>query len=262
MESNFADLALSEMVTHWSIVKKAHRDEDGAAAEARRQLLERYGGAARRYLLGAVRDADAAEELFQDFAVRLMQGDLRGADPDRGRFRYYVKAVLSNMTADYFRQRRRPLQALPDDVAAAQPDSDNAADLDAEFIKSWREELLARAWQALARLEEKNAQPYYRALRFRADHPEASSATIAEALSAELGRPLTVVNIRQILHRAREFLAEHLLAEVISSLTMPTTEEIEDELLELQLLEYCRTALERRTRADFPKFSPLLEARR
>jgi RNA polymerase sigma factor (sigma-70 family) len=243
MESNLSDSPLSQMATQWSLVQKAHRDQAPAAKAARRELLDRYGGAARRYLLGAVRDPDAAEELFQEFAVRLMQGDLHGADKDRGRFRHYVKAVLSHLTADHFRQRQRKPQELPADVPDAEAPADRQNDLDAGFINSWREELLARAWQALAELEKKNGQPYYAALRFRADHPEESSATMAEALSEQVGRPLTVVNMRQILHRAREFFAEHLLAEVAASLSEAKTETIEDELLELRLLDYCRSAI-------------------
>ena len=243
MDTSASNFTLSQMATQWSVVRMAHRDQAPEAKAARRQLLEQYGGAARRYLLGAVRDPDAAADLFQEFAVRLMQGDLRGADQDRGRFRHYVKAVLCNLTADHFRQRQRKARELTTDVAAAETPDDQANELDAAFVNSWREELLARAWQALAQLDEKNSQPYHMALRFRADHPEATSAEMAEALSAQVGRPLTVVNVRQILHRAREFFAEHLLAHVTASLTEPTVEQIEDELLELRLLEYCRSAL-------------------
>ena len=150
MESNLSDSPLSQMATQWSLVQMAHRDQAPEAKAARRELLDRYGGAARRYLLGAVRDPDAAEELFQEFAVRLMQGDLRGADKDRGRFRHYVKAVLSHLTADHFRQRQRKPQELPADVPDAEAPADRENDLDAGFLNSWREELLARAWQALA----------------------------------------------------------------------------------------------------------------
>ena len=40
-------------------------------------------GAAYRYLLGAVHDPDAADDLCQDFAVRFLRGDFRRADPGR-----------------------------------------------------------------------------------------------------------------------------------------------------------------------------------
>ena len=60
------DLHLSRIETFWTIVGQAHHDGT-RAADAQRQMLELYGGAVRRYLLAATRDADAAEELFQEF---------------------------------------------------------------------------------------------------------------------------------------------------------------------------------------------------
>jgi hypothetical protein len=43
------------------------------------KLVERYGGAIRRNRLVAVRDAEVAEELAQEFAHRVVHGDLRKA---------------------------------------------------------------------------------------------------------------------------------------------------------------------------------------
>src|SRR5688500_14765658 len=85
---------LSRITTLWSVVGQAHGGATaGTASAARRVLMERYRGAAYRYLLGAVRSPDAADELFQEFALRFVRGDFRRADPDRGRFRDYVKAA-------------------------------------------------------------------------------------------------------------------------------------------------------------------------
>ncbi len=80
-----ADERLEMISTRWTLLQRAHRDGDerGAAA-ARANLLENYGGAVRRYLLGALRDADAADELFQEFAYRFLHGDFRSASPERG----------------------------------------------------------------------------------------------------------------------------------------------------------------------------------
>ena len=100
---------LNEISTLWSVVLQANHDAAEAARLAQRRLLERYGGAVRRYLLGALRDPDAAEELFQEFALLLVHGDLRGADRQRGRFRDFVKGVLFHLIARHHReQKRRP----------------------------------------------------------------------------------------------------------------------------------------------------------
>ena len=62
---------LSRISTFWSAVHVAHEDPPDARQAAQNLLLERYSGAAYRYLLGAVRDPDVAAELFQDFAPAL-----------------------------------------------------------------------------------------------------------------------------------------------------------------------------------------------
>ena len=74
---------LSQIDTLWSMVRLAHDDQPEGVRAAQEAILERYGGAARRYLAGALRDSEAADEVFQDFALRFVRGDFRSADPDR-----------------------------------------------------------------------------------------------------------------------------------------------------------------------------------
>src|SRR5437868_15369064 len=98
---------LSRIDTLWTMLLRAHGGEPGAVQDAQCKLLERYRGAVYRYLLGAVRDADAAEELAQEFALRFVRGDFRRASPDRGRFRSYLKTALIHLVTDYHRARQR-----------------------------------------------------------------------------------------------------------------------------------------------------------
>src|SRR5437588_588889 len=190
-------------------------------------------------------DPDAADEVFQEFALRLLHGNLHGAKPSHGRFRNFVKGTLFHLTADYHKQRRKWPAALPDDGASL---ATVAIDMESDrlFVESWCDELLARAWAALAQIEAATGQPFYAVLRFRADHPEMRSPEMAECLTFQLGRRFTGVAVRQTLHRARERFAEFLLNEVTHCLEKPTTEQLEQELVELGLLDYCRPALERR----------------
>ena len=53
---------LSQITTLWSMVNEAHGLDAEAANAARQRLLRRYGGAVKRYLLGALRDPEAADE--------------------------------------------------------------------------------------------------------------------------------------------------------------------------------------------------------
>jgi RNA polymerase sigma-70 factor (ECF subfamily) len=243
-EENIAQ-RLSLISTPWSLICRAHEGSIGEVKAARQDLLERYGGAVSRYLAKVLGDPDAAEEVFQEFALQLVHGKLHGANPQRGRFRNFVKGTLFHLIADYRKQRQQWPEPLPGDgaeLAAKPPDPD----ADRSFVESWCDELLARTWAALARREAESDQPFYAVLRFRADHPEMRSPQLAEQLSVQLGRPFTAVAIRQVLHRAREKFAELLLDEVACSLENPTAESIVEELVELGLLDYCLPALQRR----------------
>jgi RNA polymerase sigma-70 factor (ECF subfamily) len=242
---------LSLISTHWTLIRQSHEGGEKAALAARRCFFERYGGAVRRYLLGAVRDPEAADDLYQDFAYRFLRGDLRGADPERGRFRHFLKGVLSHLVADYFKRRRRQPRALPVDCPEPAGETAPAGEDDQKFLEDWRDELLARAWQGLAEAEGATGQPFYTVLRFRANHPDLHSPEMAGWLSSQFGRPQTALGVRQLLHRARERFADLLLDEVRQSLATPTEEEVAQELLELGLLDYCKPALERSRRPGF-----------
>jgi hypothetical protein len=86
-------------------------------------------------------------------------------------------------------------------------------------------------------------------LRLKAEQPQRTSGELAARLSADMGRPWSEDNVRQTLHRARLRFAELLLEEVIHSLENPSNEVLEQELVDLGLLTYCKSALQKRSRA-------------
>src|SRR5262249_46397482 len=93
---------LGEISTLWGLIGVAAGNSPEAVGAAQEALLERYGGAVRRYLLGALRDPDAAAEVFQEFALRFVRGDLfKNASPERGRFRDFVKTSVFHLIVDY-----------------------------------------------------------------------------------------------------------------------------------------------------------------
>src|SRR5437879_1637637 len=104
MEPANPDPRLSHISTLWTLVEQAHRGPADAIGPAQRLLLERYAAVVHRYLGGALRDADAADELFQEFCLRFLRGDFRRADPQRGRFRDFLRTALVNLVVDYHRR--------------------------------------------------------------------------------------------------------------------------------------------------------------
>jgi RNA polymerase sigma-70 factor (ECF subfamily) len=246
MPSIDPDQHLSQIATLWTVVQQANSPDAEAAAAARRRLLERYGGAVKRYLLGALRDPEAAEELSQEFALRFLDGRYQGADRERGHFRKFVRGVLAHLIADHYRRLNARMRALPQDAAEAQAPGQDPAAADPLFLETWRQTLLGRAWQALAEVEAQTGQPFHTVMRLRVDQPNLRSAQMAEQLSTQLGKPISAAGLRQTLHRARDRYADLLLDEVVQTLGRSAEEDLEQELIELNLLAYCQTALSRR----------------
>jgi RNA polymerase sigma-70 factor (ECF subfamily) len=237
---------LSQIATLWSIVNRAGGQENREVTAARQRLLQRYGGAVQRYLLGALRDAEAADELTQEFALRFMDGKYKGADRERGRFRNFIKGVLSHLIADHFRRLQSRPRPLPLDGENLSDPGTDPADPDPLFVENWRQALLGRAWQLLADVEAETGQPFHTVLRLRVDQPELRSPQMAELVSARLGRTVSAESFRQTLHRARDRFADLLLDEVAQTLGDAVDDDLEQELIELNLLTYCQDALGRR----------------
>jgi RNA polymerase sigma-70 factor (ECF subfamily) len=229
------DERLSRINTLWTVFFQAHASGD-AAVRARQHLVQRYHRAVYRYLLGAVRDADAAQDLAQEFVVRFMRGAFHRADPQRGRFRDYLKTSLIHLANDYRRERQQQPGPLAVDSPAPDPDQED------NFLAEWREGLLERTWQTLS---ETNSQ-YHSVLLCRSRNQVASSTELAEEVSAILGKPMNSALFRKTLQRAQEKFADLLVEEVATSLEDTSPEPLEEELEELDLLKFCRGSLHRR----------------
>lgn len=144
-----ADDRLSRIETNWSVIRRAHDPGAAAAQRAQQDLLERYGGAVRRYALAALRDEGAADDVMQEFALRFVRGDLRRANPAQGRFRSFVKTCVYHLVVDHQRRRQRDAWVRPLGAGALEPHApDEPANLDALFRETWRDDLLSRVWGA------------------------------------------------------------------------------------------------------------------
>lgn len=251
---NQADLA--QLSTHWSNIIRAREAEGDAAMAARNTLLLRYVEVVMRYLRAVLRDQNAVDHVCSNFALRVLESDrlLQNADPRRGRFRDYLKAVLQNMIADYYRQQRRERKQrenlnleMQEPADAASPNSEE----DQQFVRYWREELVKWVWHQLEQRDKKTGQRYSVLLRLQMQQPQLRSAQLAEEMSAKMDKPYTAAAVRQLLHRGREVFGELVVAEVARSLQVDPSdpegyERVEQELIDLGLLfSYCKTALER-----------------
>lgn len=244
------DDRLSRIETCWSIIRRAHDQREDttveqAVVQAQQDLLQRYGGAVKRYALAALRNEEAADEVFQEFALRFVRGDLGRANPEKGRFRSFVKTTVYHLIVDQQRRGKRDARMTPIRTATPEPKAPTEEQHDELFSATWRDDLLSRVWEQLEQQEASTGKPYHTALRCRVDHPELRSPELAEKLTELLGKPMKAGAARVLLHRAREAFAELLLEEVAHTLPGASRDEVQEELIDLNLFEYCRPIFEK-----------------
>jgi RNA polymerase sigma-70 factor (ECF subfamily) len=237
---------LSQIPTAQEWVNQLHHGSPQQRQSARQWFVERYQTAIRRYLLGITRDDTTAEELFQDFMVRVFEGRLGGFDAQQGKFRHYLKRSLSNLALDYWR-RRKDLPLPEEGWQPADPRPSEIAELDAEFDRNLGAEIVRRALDQMGREEGRQVPRRFLAtvLRCHLDHPDLGSEALAGQLAAAVGKPVDGGWVRKRLHYARQQLADLIVDAVWQLLPPPATlEALQEELADLGLLPYCKERLE------------------
>ena len=228
--TNWKPLHLSQLDTPWTAILE---DKNDRVSDAQRHVLEYYGDCILRYLRKLAGDENVANDLGQEFAIRFIQGNYHNANPERGRFRDYLKALLRNLYNEYCRKQNKKKS-----ISLTEVDEVAAVELQSDFDEIWRQTVLARTWEKLRVDELDHANSYYTVLKFRADHPTLRSSKIAEQLSVQIGKELTSDWVRQKLSRSRKRFAELLLVEVGDTVQSQEKSDIEAELAELRLLAY------------------------
>ena len=248
MDSEALNHHLSRIETHWTAVFQAHQGLPTEAAAAQAALVRRYGGAVHRYLLASLRDAEAADDLAQEFALRFFRGDFRNADPGQGGFRDFLKRAVYHLMVDYHRSRRSRPCAPGRRGRRAGPRTPirGIAISTCRFLESWRDQLMALAWTELGRVQEWTGQPFADVLRLRVENADLRSPNWpSELIAAARSIGYCRLGPRHSPPRPDMFV-ESLLGEVEQSLRYPSPERLEEELIDLGLLEHCRSVLKRR----------------
>ncbi|WP_165244055.1 RNA polymerase sigma factor [Paludisphaera soli] len=244
MDPGDPNVKLSELLTQTTLLYEAQHGTPEEADLAKQLLMLRYSGAVHRYLIKALGDAEAAKDLNQEFSLKFLEGRFRQFDRSRGRFRDYLKRSLHNLMVDYYR-KRNVVDQLDTASGEAIVGHDDLADFDEQFLQSWRKDLMERASNSLREHESSTGQPFWEVMRLRLANPDMRSPELASELAQRIGRPMSAGNLRQILHRARDKFTEFLVEEVRISLKSPTRDEVEEELGDLRLLEFCKPSLDR-----------------
>jgi RNA polymerase sigma-70 factor (ECF subfamily) len=224
--------------THWSRIVAAGDPGAPLAREALAELCRVYWFPLYAYIRRPGHDPDRASELTQDLFVRLLEkGVLAAADPARGRFRAFLRAVC----ADFLANRRdrehalkrgggRAVVRIDCDGAEGRYAREPAHELTPEriFDRTWALILLGRVLERL-REEYRSAgqsATFELLSPVLTDGPRAVPyATLAARLSTTEGA------VRVAVHRLRRRYGERLREEIAATVDEPA--EVDDEIRDL-----------------------------
>ena len=237
---------LSQINTMWSTLIKAHGSGGDERKDALSRLVKHYHRPIYRYLVAVLGDRAAADEMSQEFALHLVQGDYQHPDPAKGRFRQYLKTVLLHLVAHHRRrQLRQPYQAGSEILAdAAESTAADEQEFQTTCARRTAEPYLGAAQSGR---KQRAANPFTPCCTTAPSIPKSIPQTMAAEFARQLGRPFTAAGVRQTIHQAREQFADLLLDErVAQSLQTTNLHDVEQELADLELLSYCTDAIQHR----------------
>jgi RNA polymerase sigma factor (sigma-70 family) len=213
--------------TRWSLVHAAGDDSTEARA-ALEQLCRIYRPAVLAWLRGRGYARTDAEDLTQGFFARFIEKRLHAsADPERGRFRTYLRASLHHFVVNvhaYEQADRRRTRAA---AGAIDPDTlpgDESALPDRAFERAWALATVERARHRLRREAEAagKAALFERLQEVLLEPPGRDEyAAIAEAFGT---RPNTIAVAA---HRLRQRLRELVVEQI--RLTVADPADVDDE---------------------------------
>ena len=221
--------------TQWSVILRATQGTEGERKSAIESLCKAYWMPLYAYLRGSGRTHEDAQDLVQDFFVRLMDGRLlASADPAKGRFRTLMLTTMRNLEQDTTRAsqaQKRGGQAcvFSLDMAAAEESWQAEAGLtisaELAYDRAWATAVMDRA---ASRLSEECRREGKEAL-FAEAFPRITGASVVDDLEVAAARVgLSKAAFKTAITRLRRRYAEAMRDEVASTVT--THEEVQDEL--------------------------------
>jgi RNA polymerase sigma-70 factor (ECF subfamily) len=224
--------------TQWSRVVSAGDPEAPAARESLAELCGAYWYPLYAFIRRRGHDPERAADLTQDFFARVLEkGLLAEADPARGRFRSFLRAVCADFLAnrhdwEHAQKRGGGRIILPIDAADAEGQyaRELADGLTPEriFDRSWALTLLGRVLDRLGReYDEAGKGMTFEALRaaLAGDAVAPSHAAVAARLGSTEGA------VRVAAHRLRRRYGELLRQEIAATLADPA--QVDDEIRDL-----------------------------
>lgn len=235
---HFRDRSPAFPTTQWSVVVDAAHSDPERVRAALERLCQRYWYPIYAYVRHQERDQHRSEDLTQDFFHFVLQEQVfQRAEPERGRFRTFILAALSNFLNNerdkaktLKRGGRHQIISLDEKLAEEffQNEPADQTTPEKHFERTWAVMLVRRVFDQLRDefLERGKAevfaalQPYLTGETSAGDYER-----LAKTLEMEDGA------VKVALHRARRRFGELLRHEIAHTVTGP--DEIEAELRQL-----------------------------
>lgn len=227
------NVRLDEIATEWNIVYNPA------------QFIRQYAPAVERYFRALIKNPHDAEDVAQDFFMRVTRHGFARARKERGRFRDYLKAAVRNSALNFLRrQQTAKKNAELANSRVVLMSKKRLAAAEQEWMAVWRRCVLDRACQALERHQRGSpGNLFSTVVSLLLDFPDEDAKSMAERTSAAIGKPIRVEAFRKQVSRARRKLARLLVQEIAKTLDAPTAEQVKDELIELSLWQFVRDYL-------------------
>ena len=214
--------------TLWSTVLQARDLEGTDRRAALDRLCARYWTPLYAYLLRRGLARDDAQDAVQGFFTYFLEKELIGkVDPDRGKFRRYLLAVLERWLANERRTASAAKRSFDFKSADRRLTIDPAGDPDDAFRKTWAMEVLREAMGRLKR----EYRELGRSRRFDAfaAYPAPGARPSIDELATRLG--VTSADVSRLIHEARRRL-QATLRDVLRD-TVESETEVDDEIRDL-----------------------------
>ena len=232
-ETTIGGTAAEFPATRWTLIQSS-RESDSARREALDVLLTTYWKPLYFYARRKGMNIEAAKDAVQGFFAQLLEQDfLARPDPNKGKFRGYLRTsfdhYLANLHESQSAQKRGgAVKTLPLDFDIAERDFAAApAAADAAYDREWALGVMERATNRLQREFQDGVRrgPFQVfSAYFKNDQPPPYEQTARE-------QGMSVPQFKSFLHRTRERFREIVRAEVLH--TVADASSADDEIAEL-----------------------------
>jgi DNA-directed RNA polymerase specialized sigma24 family protein len=204
-------------------------------------LVLRYSSAILGYLKILLQDENDAQDVSQQFALRMLRGELEHWQPGEGRFRDYLCRCVRNAAWDHLRARRG-WAPLTEEIS--DPASEGAKRL--VWLDLWRAAVLEVVRKDVQEFEAAHSDQgnlFHTLLELLVAQPDATSNDLAERLTQEVRRNVTPAGVRKQISRLRRKFAELIVQEIQRTLPESTAESIREEMTQLGVMGYVQPFL-------------------